>query len=119
MSKVIISGVGLIGGSIALKIKQQKLFDEVIGIARPGGTNLKPFVKSGMLNRVSMFIEEEIRDADLVILASPVAQIEKTFQLIMPHLGSKTLITDVGSTKKIDIKLHLNLRVIFLITMIF
>jgi len=100
MSKVIISGVGLIGGSIALKIKQQKLFNEVVGIARPGGTNLKPFVNSDMLDRVSMCIEEEIRDADLVILASPVAQIEQTFQVITPHLGSKTLITDVGSTKK-------------------
>lgn len=99
MNKILIFGVGLIGGSIALKVKKHKIFSEVVGISRSGGTNLKPFVDNGMLDRISSDYESEIKSANLIILATPVSQIEAAFKKIYPFLTKDTLITDVGSTK--------------------
>ena len=99
MNKIIIFGVGLIGGSIALKAKDLRLCKEIVGISRSNGTDLSPFVKSGMLDRASSNYQSEIQSADLIVLATPVAQIEITLEKIYPLLTANTLITDVGSTK--------------------
>ena len=99
MNKILIFGVGLIGGSIALKAKDLRLCKEIVGISRSNGTDLSPFVKSGMLDRASSNYQSEIQSADLIVLATPVAQIEITLEKIYPLLTTNTLITDVGSTK--------------------
>ena len=99
MNKILIFGVGLIGGSIALKAKDLRLCKEIVGISRSNGTDLSPFVKSGMLDRTSSNYQSEIQSADLIVLATPVAQIEITLEKIYPLLTANTLITDVGSTK--------------------
>ena len=99
MNKILIFGVGLIGGSIALKAKNLRLCKEIVGISRSNGTDLSPFVKSGMLDRASSNYQSEIQSADLIVLATPVAQIEITLEKIYPLLTANTLITDVGSTK--------------------
>ncbi|MDA0730888.1 MAG: prephenate dehydrogenase/arogenate dehydrogenase family protein [Proteobacteria bacterium] len=99
MNKILIFGVGLIGGSIALKAKDLRLCKEIVGISRSNGTDLSPFVKSGMLDRASSNYQSEIQSADLIVLATPVAQIEITLEKIYPLLTANTLITDVGSTK--------------------
>ena len=46
MKKILIYGIGLIGGSIALKIKQKNSFDQIVGVGRSGGTPLSPFVSN-------------------------------------------------------------------------
>ena len=46
MKNILIFGVGLIGGSIALKSKSTKLFEQVVAVERKGGTLLTPFIKS-------------------------------------------------------------------------
>ena len=99
MKNILIFGVGLIGGSIALKIKQEKLFDRIIGIGRSGGTSLTPFVSSGMLDAITENPIEVIDSANLIIIATPVAQTKKILKDIYPLLNKNTLITDVGSTK--------------------
>ena len=99
MNKILIFGVGLIGGSIALKAKDLRLCKEIVGISRSNGPDLSPFVKSGMLDRASSNYQSEIQSADLIVLATPVAQIEITLEKIYPLLTANTLITDVGSTK--------------------
>ena len=99
MNKILIFGVGLIGGSIALKAKDLRLCKEIVGISRSNGTDLSPFVKSGMLDRASSNYQSEIQSAELIVLATPVAQIEITLEKIYPLLTANTLITDVGSTK--------------------
>ena len=48
MKNILIFGLGLIGGSIALKSKHTKLFNQVIAVERQDGTPLTPFVESGM-----------------------------------------------------------------------
>ena len=67
MNKILIFGVGLIGGSIALKVKQMNLFDEIVGISKANGTDLLPFVKSGMLDRATENFKTEIESSNLII----------------------------------------------------
>jgi prephenate dehydrogenase len=99
MKKILIFGIGLIGGSIALKIKQKKLFDHIIGVGRSGGTSLTSYVSTGMLDVATNKASEEIASTDLIIIATPVAQTKKILADIYPFLNEKSVITDVGSTK--------------------
>ena len=99
MKKILIFGVGLIGGSIALKIRQKKLFDQIIGVGRSGGTSLTSYVSNGMLDVALEKASEEIASTDLIIIATPVAQTKKILADIYPFINEKSVITDVGSTK--------------------
>ena len=99
MKKILIFGIGLIGGSIALKIKQKKLFDHIIGVGRSGGTSLTSYVSTGMLDVAIEEASEEIASTDLIIIATPVAQTKKILSDIYPFVNEKSVITDVGSTK--------------------
>ena len=99
MKKILIFGVGLIGGSIALKIKQKKSFDQIIGVGRSGGTSLSSYVSTGMLDVAIEKASEEIASTDLIIIATPVAQTKKILADIYPFLNERSVITDVGSTK--------------------
>ncbi len=99
MKKILIFGVGLIGGSIALKIKQKKSFDQIIGVGRSGGTSLSSDVSTGMLDVAIEKASKEIASTDLIIIATPVAQTKKILADIYPFLNERSVITDVGSTK--------------------
>ena len=99
MKKILIFGVGLIGGSIALKIRQKKLFDQIIGVGRGGGTSLTSYVSTGMLDVAIEKASEEIASTDLIVIATPVAQTKKILTDIYPFINDKSVITDVGSTK--------------------
>ena len=99
MKKLLIFGVGLIGGSVALKAREQKLFSEIVGVSRAGGTDLNYLVENNMLDYVSSNISKDISSADMILIATPVAQINSILKTIYPHLSETTIITDVGSTK--------------------
>ena len=99
MKKILIFGIGLIGGSIALKIKQKKSFDQIIGVGRSGGTSLSAYVSTGMLDVAIEKASKEIASTDLIIIATPVAQTKKILADIYPFLNERSVITDVGSTK--------------------
>jgi len=97
MKKLYIFGVGLIGGSIALKARELNIFDQIIGISKVGGNSLEGLVKDGVLDSTSSDID--IKEANLIIIAAPVAQTKFILKKIEPFLEADTLITDVGSTK--------------------
>ena len=99
MKKIYIFGVGLIGGSIALKTRDLNIFDKIIGIGRVGGNSLDNLVQSGVLNSSLTQIGEEIGEASLIVIATPVAQTKLILKAIQPFLNPDTIITDVGSTK--------------------
>jgi prephenate dehydrogenase len=96
--KVVIFGAGLIGGSFALALRKGGVVGEVVGFGRSLGT-LETARQLGILDRIGSDVAQEVRDADIVLLATPVAQMAELFARIAPHLGSHTLITDGGSTK--------------------
>ncbi len=96
--KVVIFGVGLIGGSFALALRKAGAVSEVVGFGR-GQSTLDEAKRLGILDRIGSDVAREVSDADLVLIATPVAQMAEIFKRIAPHLGSYTLVTDGGSTK--------------------
>ncbi|MFZ2542426.1 MAG: prephenate dehydrogenase/arogenate dehydrogenase family protein, partial [Gallionella sp.] len=97
-NKIIIFGVGLIGGSFALALRKAKAVQEVVGFGRSTAT-LEQARKLGIIDRTGKDMAAEISTADLVLLATPVGQMAELMAAIAPHLGKHTLITDGGSTK--------------------
>jgi prephenate dehydrogenase len=98
VNKIVIFGVGLIGGSFALALRQAGAVREVVGFGRRAAT-LEEARRLGVLDRIGLNEAREVSDADLVLLATPVAQMGDILRRIAPHLGSHTLVTDGGSTK--------------------
>lgn len=95
---VSILGVGLIGGSIGLALKQRGLTAKVIGCARTERT-LHAALDVGAIDEGTHDPCEAAATADLVIIGTPVGDIVPTFERILPHLKDGALVTDVGSTK--------------------
>jgi prephenate dehydrogenase len=97
LDKVVVYGVGLIGGSFALALKQRGAVGEVVGLGR-SAASLEIAQGLGVIDRVGELAD--VRDADLVLLAMPVGKMEAAMAAIAPHLGEKTVVTDAGSTKQ-------------------
>jgi prephenate dehydrogenase len=102
LRKLVVIGVGLIGGSLALALKSHDLVGRVVGVGR-SRANLDQAVRAGIVD-VAMTLDEpwtsELRDADVVVVATPVAQIPNLFAAMADSLGSQTIVTDAGSTKQ-------------------
>jgi prephenate dehydrogenase len=98
LNKIVIFGVGLIGGSFALALRKAGAVREVVGFGRSRST-LDEARKLGILDRIGADAALEVADADIVLLATPVAQMGEILARIAPYLGANTLVTDGGSTK--------------------
>ena len=98
LDKIVVFGVGLIGGSFALALKKAGVVGQVIGIGRSQAT-LDEALRLGIIDRIGACDAAILRDADLVLLATPVGQMPALMQAIAPHLGPQVVITDGGSTK--------------------
>ena len=97
--RVAVVGVGLIGGSFALAMKQAKACAQIVGFGRnPRNTQLA--LERGVVDAVAASIAEAARGADLVLLATPVAQYPAVLAELAPALSAATLLTDAGSTKR-------------------
>ena len=96
--KIVIFGVGLIGGSFALALRKANVVGEVVGFGRSVET-LQQAQQLAIIHRIGQDIATEVSDADLILLATPVGQMSALMARIAPHLGANTLITDGGSTK--------------------
>ncbi|MFA7268696.1 MAG: prephenate dehydrogenase/arogenate dehydrogenase family protein [Sterolibacterium sp.] len=99
LRKVVVCGVGLIGGSFALALKQARAVGEVVGVGRTRAT-LDEAQKRGVIDRSTGDWGDALAGADLVLLAMPVGQMETVMSQLAPHLGPQTLLTDGGSTKQ-------------------
>ena len=97
--KVVIFGVGLIGGSFALALKAAGQVEEVVGFGR-SLSSLTQALDLGIIDRVGANPGQEVADADLVLIATPVGQMPEIMARIAPYLGSQTVVTDGGSTKE-------------------
>ncbi len=97
-NKVVIFGVGLIGGSFALALRKANAVREVVGFGR-STASLNLAQQLGIIDRAASDVADEIANADLVLLATPVGQMADIMQRLAPHLGPNTLVTDGGSTK--------------------
>lgn len=98
LSKLVVVGAGLIGGSFALALKRAGVVREVVGLGR-SEASLQQAVQLGVIDRASTDWAEALADASLVMLAMPVGQMTAVMQRIAPLLGAQTVVTDAGSTK--------------------
>jgi len=96
--KLVIFGVGLIGGSFSLALKAVGQVGEVVGFGRSLGS-LSQAIDLGIIDRVGANPGAEVAEADIVLIATPVAQMPDIMAKIAPYLGPETLVTDGGSTK--------------------
>jgi prephenate dehydrogenase len=97
LKKIVIVGVGLIGGSFALALRKAGAVEQIVGVGRSAAT-LQRAQQLGLIDS-SASMEEALRDADLVLLSVPVAQTEAVLAAMKPHLSDKTVVTDAGSIK--------------------
>ena len=97
--KLVVFGVGLIGGSFAMALKKAALVDHVVGVGR-GRSNLERAVELGVIDQIAATAEAALPGADLVLVAVPVQQTARVFAAIAPHLEPDAVLTDGGSTKR-------------------
>lgn len=95
--KIAVIGVGLIGGSIALKLREKNFADFVYGIDK-SETHLQEALELGIINKKADF-EEGIKKADLIIVAVPVDSTRKILPEVLDLISEKQTVMDVGSTK--------------------
>ncbi len=98
LNKITIFGVGLIGGSFALALKKENAAVRVTGVGRTA-TSLQRAKELGIIDVASTSVKSAVADADLILIAAPVAQTESILASIKAHLQPGTVVTDAGSTK--------------------
>lgn len=98
LDRVLIIGLGLIGGSFAKALKIRSCVGEIVGADR-NEDECRLGLELGVIDRVAADLEAEVSAADLVVLAVPVKAMESVLEQIRPWLRLRTLVTDVGSTK--------------------
>jgi prephenate dehydrogenase len=96
---VTIIGLGLIGGSIGLALRQGKKSRwEIVGYSRHRET-VATALDVGAIERGETNLGDAVRRAELVIIATPVLTVKDIFSKISPHLPSGCIVTDTASTK--------------------
>lgn len=99
IKRLVVIGVGLIGGSFALDLKRKGLVGEVVGVGR-SRANLDLALQTGLIDVIADDPAVAVAGADLVLLAMPVGAMPELFRAIAPALEPGCIVTDAGSTKQ-------------------
>ena len=95
---IAIAGVGLIGGSLGMAAKKNRLTRRVIGIGRSEQKLMRAKIL-GAIDDYSLDFQRGASEADLVIICTPVRTVVPTLERMSPYLKQGAVVTDVGSTK--------------------
>jgi prephenate dehydrogenase len=93
-----IFGVGLIGGSLALSLKNAGAVGRVIGVGR-SRENLETALERGAIDQIESDPLTAARESDVIVLATPVHTISGLLDIIAPAVDDDKIVTDVGSVK--------------------
>ena len=96
-NRVAILGTGLIGASVGLAIKAARPTTQVVGYDA-SGSNVREAQRMKAIDRGAS-LSDAVRDADLVVVATPVGAMRALFEEIAPLLKAGAVVTDTGSTK--------------------
>jgi prephenate dehydrogenase len=99
INKLVVIGVGLIGGSFALALKKARIVKQVVGVGR-SRKNLQVALRRGVIDKAETDAALAVADADLVLIGAPVGQMPGIFARIAPALPKHAVVTDAGSTKQ-------------------
>jgi prephenate dehydrogenase len=97
--RAVIVGVGLLGGSIGMALRERKLAKMVVGVSRKQ-SNLAAAIERGAIDMSSPSLEEACQGADLAIICTPVQTVAAHVVRCAQQMPNGGLITDVGSTKQ-------------------
>ena len=97
-NKLVVVGVGLIGGSVAAALRRAGRVRRVVGVGR-GRANIERALELKVIDEASDDIAVAVQGADLVLLAVPVQQNDQVLAQLAGSLSAQTLVTDAGSTK--------------------
>jgi len=98
LNKIVIFGVGLIGGSVALALKKAGSTAQIVGVGRTA-ESMQTALDLGVIDAATSNVADAVKNADLILIATPVAQTPAILSAIKPHLAASTVITDAGTTK--------------------
>jgi len=99
IGKLVVCGVGLIGGSFALALRSKKKVEHVVGIGR-SRASLERAKALDVIDEIALDWAQALDGADIVLLAMPVGQTGAIMEAMAPHLQAPTIVTDAGSTKR-------------------
>lgn len=99
IGKLVVCGVGLIGGSFALALRRAGAVERIVGIGRRREV-LERACALGVIDEIAEGWADALDGADLVLLAAPVGQTDAILAAMAPHLRPGTVVTDAGSTKR-------------------
>jgi prephenate dehydrogenase len=94
---IVIVGVGLIGGSMALALKEKGIAKKVIGVGRSAASIAKA-IELGIIDE-ALPLEEAVKQADFIYVSIPVDATIPVMQQIMELITDKQIVVDAGSTK--------------------
>jgi prephenate dehydrogenase len=97
--KVVLAGVGLLGGSLGLALRERALAAHVTGLVRRR-QSIQECLKLGIAHTVTRNVAQAVEDADLIVLCTPLSQMEPLFSQMLPFVLRGTIVTDVGSVKR-------------------
>ena len=98
LRKITVIGLGLLGGSVGLAVSQSLSGVKTAGFSHRPSTRAKAR-RLRVVDEVFDDIKASVKDADLVILATPICNFEDAFREIADSLPAGCIVTDVGSTK--------------------
>ena len=98
LGNVVIIGVGLIGGSLARALKAHDAVSQITGVARSQKT-LDLALQLGVIDIAESDPVKAMKDADMVVLATPVSTIAPILKAIADYIPAHCLVTDAGSVK--------------------
>lgn len=97
-NKVYLVGVGLINASLAKDLKRHNLAQCIVGVGRDA-KRLAAAQALHIIDEFQLLQDLDVSDADIIVVGVPVGKIKDTFSILKPSLKTKTLLTDVGSSK--------------------
>lgn len=97
--RLAVIGVGLIGGSCALALKRAGVVGTVVGVGR-GESNLRRARDLGVVDEIATDVAAGVDGADVILVATPVGQMPRIFDVLREATSPEAVITDGGSTKQ-------------------
>lgn len=97
-NKITLIGVGLLGGSLGLALRQRRLANSVVGLVRRRAS-VSECRRVGAVDVATLDLVEAVKDADMIVLCTPISAMMPLTRQMAPHLKPGAIVTDVGSVK--------------------
>ena len=96
--KITLVGVGLLGGSLGMALKERRLADPVVGFVRRAAS-VAECERLGAVDLATLDLQRAVEGAELIVLCTPIARMRPLAEQMLPALRPGAIVTDVGSVK--------------------